>query len=118
MLSCGHWRQQDDQKTAPNGWFTVAFPVASSVSSSGHVEEFLVVLTTTTPAEIVQTAERLRKRLENYSHPGVGRVTASFGIAVTTSDEILDTLIHRADEALYAAKQQGRNRVSGAPVKI
>ena len=75
-------------------------------------EEFLVVLSTTNPADVAQTAERLRSRLAAHTHPGVGQVTASFGIAVTTSaSEKIETLLSRADEALYQAKHQGRNRV-------
>jgi diguanylate cyclase (GGDEF)-like protein len=76
-------------------------------------EEFIVVLTTTTPDEVNQTAERLRKQLEAYSHPEVGQVTASFGIATASCSEKLETLLQRADIAMYQAKQQGRNQVCG-----
>ena len=80
-------------------------------------EEFLVVLSNTTAADVVQTAERLRSRLAAHLHPGVGQVTASFGIATTTTaSEKIEILLARADEALYQAKKQGRNRVYPFPI--
>jgi diguanylate cyclase (GGDEF)-like protein len=42
------------------------------------------------------------------------RVTASLGVAVRQPRETLTELIHRADLALYRAKQEGRNRVCQA----
>ena len=74
-------------------------------------EEFIVIIPNTTAEEIYQTAEGLRQRLANYYHLEVGQVTASFGVALAESGEQLETLLKRADEALYLAKQQGRNRV-------
>lgn len=74
-------------------------------------EEFLVVLTPTTAAELHQTAERLRQLVAQYPYPRVGQVTASFGITLTQPDDQLETVLDRADNALYQAKQRGRNRV-------
>lgn len=42
---------------------------------------------------------------------GVARITASFGLAVAREQDSLDTLLSRADKALYAAKNAGRNRL-------
>ncbi|RUA22309.1 diguanylate cyclase [Billgrantia gudaonensis] len=44
--------------------------------------------------------------------PEAGRVTASFGVAASEPEPSLDTLMVRADRAMYAAKCQGRNRAS------
>ena len=58
--------------------------------------------------------EAMRLQLEAMpliTPQGLIYVTASFGLAISRSDETLDTLLSRADMALYAAKNAGRNRL-------
>ncbi len=78
-------------------------------------EEFLVILAPTTRETLYQAAEQLRQRLAEHPHPPVGQVTASFGVALAEAGEALEGLMKRADDALYEAKQAGRNRVVLAP---
>jgi len=76
-------------------------------------EEFIVMLPDTDRAGAMRVAEHLRQAMHSLSLPGVTRsVTASFGVA-TFPDDALDgeTLMRLADRALYAAKQNGRDRV-------
>ncbi|MBI3202135.1 MAG: GGDEF domain-containing protein [Myxococcales bacterium] len=76
-------------------------------------EEFLVVLPATDEAQAAVVAERLRARLAATPVRGTEhRVTASFGVAERAPGEALDSLLQRADRALYAAKDGGRNRVA------
>jgi len=79
-------------------------------------EEFAVLLPETGGAEAVALAERLRKVVAGLkvSHQGHEiACTCSFGVAVRMEDDaVLDTLLSRADEALYRAKRQGRDRIS------
>lgn len=73
-------------------------------------EEFVVLLPETTlePARIV--AERIRERAREPH--GLPPCTVSIGVAVSRHDETdFDSLLHRADQAMYRAKAQGRNRV-------
>jgi diguanylate cyclase (GGDEF)-like protein len=78
-------------------------------------EEFALLLPETTPAEAIETAERLRQAaaalvLDIQGQPL--RPTVSIGIAfLDKADLSLSDLMHRADLAMYAAKTQGRNRV-------
>lgn len=77
-------------------------------------EEFLVFLpkATTEGAQIV--AERMRQRIEalRVLHEGQPiRVTASFGIAPQTIDQLWTEAVAMADASLYLAKTQGRNRI-------
>lgn len=81
-------------------------------------EEFAVVLPGATAASAVAAAERIREaiaavdvRVDNGDRIPV---TASLGVAVLEGDKMMETaegLLHAADEALYAAKAGGRNRV-------
>lgn len=79
-------------------------------------EEFVVVLPETQMPGATKFAERLRERIANTGfvsqHGGV-RLTASIGVASYPTSEVhtVDDLFARADEALYRAKAEGRNRV-------
>ncbi|NOZ02656.1 MAG: GGDEF domain-containing protein [Deltaproteobacteria bacterium] len=68
-------------------------------------------------AAALATAERLREAVAGLnltSGSGDFRVTVSIGIAVMDDgDEYLDSLLGRADTALYLAKSEGRNTVRG-----
>lgn len=79
-------------------------------------EEFVVILPEVTASQAVEKAERLRLLIED--HPVVlddgGKVkyTLSIGVAEWDGEEVLDRLMVRADNALYQAKDAGRNKVS------
>ena len=74
-------------------------------------EEFLV-LASGTDAEGGRTlAEDLRTTIENSSPCGVSGITISLGVAQYAPPESISAWLHRADEALYRAKANGRNRV-------
>jgi diguanylate cyclase (GGDEF)-like protein/PAS domain S-box-containing protein len=79
-------------------------------------EEFLILLPMTHLAESFSVAERLRQWVERDIHtPDEVAVTISLGVAERRQDETLTHLLERADQALYAAKRAGRNRVIVAP---
>ncbi|WP_345985205.1 diguanylate cyclase [Sulfurimonas sp. HSL-1656] len=80
-------------------------------------EEFIIMLPNTPIANATRFAEALRHHIEalkipHKSSPGTGVVTVSFGVAETVDgDPDYETVIRRADAALYEAKAAGRNRV-------
>lgn len=74
-------------------------------------EEFVVICPETDEEGGAQVAETLRKAIEATDFPVIGTKTASFGIAQYIKGESVDTIINRADQALYSAKQLGRNRI-------
>jgi diguanylate cyclase (GGDEF)-like protein len=87
-------------------------------------EEFLMVLPETSLEGARAFAEKIRQRLEGMAIPlddgGLARVTVSIGVAsreglAAQSRARARALIAAADEALYAAKNRGRNRVETAP---
>ncbi len=74
-------------------------------------EEFAILLPETRVEDTYRVAERLRKTIEAKSSFREMPVTASLGIANWPSDGVMkEEVIHRADTALYRAKQTGRNR--------
>lgn len=74
-------------------------------------EEFVVVLTPTTEDNATKVLERFRKTLEEFEFPQVGRVTASIGMVKIHDQEHPTTVLEHADQALYYAKDHGRNQV-------
>jgi diguanylate cyclase (GGDEF)-like protein len=79
-------------------------------------EEFIVLLPDTPTDSSVVVAERIRKAMAAIRVPGVDReITASIGIATIPEHAgDSDELIRSADQALYAAKANGRNRIEVA----
>jgi two-component system cell cycle response regulator len=78
-------------------------------------EEFLIVAPSSDGLGTLALAERIRQAIESEpisTNAGVVRVTASFGVAVSGHAKPLesDALLRLADEALYRAKNHGRNR--------
>ena len=80
-------------------------------------EEFVVVMPDTRVADASVIADRIRAQVAGTAFSVMGgreslSVTISIGVAATTGDhDSTDALLKRADEALYEAKQTGRNRV-------
>ena len=78
-------------------------------------EEFLIAIADVDESALTASAERVSDRIRGLSvasgTSGAVSVTPSVGIAVSTSADSLESLIARADRALYAAKAAGRNCV-------
>ncbi|MES2584988.1 MAG: diguanylate cyclase [Pseudomonadota bacterium] len=77
-------------------------------------EEFIALLPHTTMETAIQVAERLRLRVADTHVPtpqGTIQVTLSGGCAQWRAGDTLESLVERADTALYRAKKNGRNRI-------
>ncbi len=81
-------------------------------------EEFICAMPDTDRESATAFAERVRLALAETTIPRIdARITASFGVAPLQTKDTPHSLIKRADEALYAAKDAGRNRVSIAETR-
>lgn len=74
-------------------------------------EEFIIIAPETNQKEAVEFAEKIRKALQNHHFSYDLSVTASIGVTQYRRNESLNTLLKRADNILYNAKRNGRNRV-------
>ncbi|MDK2962450.1 MAG: hypothetical protein PWP20_1576 [Eubacteriaceae bacterium] len=74
-------------------------------------EEFAVLMPDTSLEAAVAVAERIRLALKTYVHPAAGQVTASFGVSIRCRHEELLSFFTRVDQALYEAKESGRDQV-------
>lgn len=74
-------------------------------------EEFLVLAPETDLKGARNLARKLKERIERTNFGSVERITCSFGVTQWNKNDNLDTIINRADQAMYKAKNGGRNRV-------
>ena len=123
MLDIDHFKQVNDRYGHPAGdqvlqiFAEACQEVIRSTDLMGRVggEEFALLLPDTPSKSALYLAERLRLRINKYPYLAgdmLIEVTASLGVAeLQSSDADFKALLQRADEALYAAKHGGRNRV-------
>lgn len=74
-------------------------------------EEFILVLKVHSKEDLEKALEHLRKVIEIQDFPTVGQKTCSIGGSLYQEGEDIEKTIKRADEAVYEAKENGRNRV-------
>jgi len=102
---------------------SVALEIRNSLRDVDYVariggEEFVVVLAQAAEPEALRIAERIRADIERMvielgeDHPSL-RLTTSIGIASYQPEESVEDIMVRADRALYAAKECGRNCIIG-----
>jgi diguanylate cyclase (GGDEF)-like protein len=83
----------------------------SDIASRWGGEEFLVFCPQTGSDGAFALAEKLRTNIEKHEFEKVGYKTASFGVAQIEHGDSFEEMISRADKALYAAKNSGKNIV-------
>ncbi len=123
LLDVDHFKLINDKRGHSVGDIVlarIAALLSASVRSCDVVarwggEEFVIALPSTPLAGATLVAERVREALAESEilDPDHGRlgVTASFGVAELSPQESLESLVDRADRAMYGAKSAGRNRV-------
>lgn len=74
-------------------------------------EEFIIICINTDLEGAMVLAEKLREMIADHEFQLVGKKTCSFGVSQLRKHETIDALLIRSDQALYRAKDLGRNRV-------
>lgn len=74
-------------------------------------EEFLLLCPATSLEQAATLAERIRRKVESHSFAEIDAVTVSLGVTRALPGDTPESLVRRADEAMYDAKKAGRNRV-------
>jgi diguanylate cyclase (GGDEF)-like protein len=77
-------------------------------------EEFMLLAPETCLEQAAELAEKIRQHVELFAYKNVGTITISCGLAELKAGDTMDSLIKRADDALYRAKRKGRNRVEAS----
>lgn len=132
LLDIDHFKRFNDTYGHLNGdlcikfvsrWLSQFAPRSTDMCARFGGEEFAILLPNTNEADAVELAHQIRRKLSHQSlELDNGEhviVTASFGVAtlIATSEDDSNELIKIADEALYSAKREGRNRVGTPPVE-
>lgn len=74
-------------------------------------EEFMILMPQSDVEAAADAADKLRQKVVQHPFEQVGSLTVSFGVTAFTPKDDLDTFLKRVDNALYQAKEKGRNRV-------
>jgi diguanylate cyclase (GGDEF)-like protein len=129
MIDVDHFKRYNDANGHPQGNRVLKelaellhdnFKNTDVVARYGGEEFVVLLLETRSKEECVSVAERLRSMVEWCGFPRAetqpnGRITVSIGVSYCPEDgQSADELIQAADEALYRAKQGGRNKVAAA----
>jgi len=120
FLDIDHFKQVNDTYGHDVGdrvLIELANIISSTTRASDFVarwggEEFMITLQSTDTVHASILAEKLRVAVENYSFSIVGKLTISLGVTEYLNNESEESFIKRVDEALYEAKESGRNRVA------
>jgi len=74
-------------------------------------EEFMLLYVETDQEEVLELVEKLRLKIAQHQFSSSVKITASFGLTHYNKGDTIDAIIKRADDALYNAKHNGRNRI-------
>ena len=125
LLDVDHMKSINDRFGHPTGDLVIRHiaNVLAEVSRDNDTaarlggEEFALLLANIGPEKAAAAAERLRVAIAEHQLEKVGFITVSIGVAACPANANSDrTLYAASDEALYVAKNGGRNRVSIAPL--
>lgn len=119
MIDIDHFKKVNDKYGHPTGDIVLIniaqmiqelIPVEGMVARYGG-EEFIVILPYLQEKEMIKTAKKINKSIEKKNWIKTNRVTVSIGVSTFEKGDTRDSIVKRADLALYEAKKNGRNQV-------
>jgi diguanylate cyclase (GGDEF)-like protein len=75
-------------------------------------EEFVILLPNTSLENSINLLNKIRESISQIEHKIAGSITASFGVTSYQDGDDIESLFKRCDDALYDAKESGRNKVA------
>lgn len=119
LLDIDHFKQVNDihgHQVGDQVLIAVAKILAINTRQTDFVgrwggEEFMVICPHTDQTGVMTLAKNLRQILQSHDFPVVRQETASFGVTTYQPGDHANSIVARADKALYEAKRNGRNRV-------
>ena len=119
ILDIDHFKEVNDKYGHQRG-DSVLVEIASVLKDSLRItdyvgryggEEFIIIFPESSIADVKLIIEGVRLKIAQYDFEGVEHKTASFGLTAFKAGDTIETVVKRADNALYEAKENGRNRV-------
>ncbi|RXJ91543.1 diguanylate cyclase [Arcobacter sp. CECT 8983] len=74
-------------------------------------EEFVIICPESTVDGVVRLMELFKEKISSHEFTKVKNKTASFGVTMSQKGDTIESILKRADDALYRAKENGRNRI-------
>ena len=119
LFDIDHFKRVNDtygHQTGDQVLIQLAVTVGSAIRATDLLarwggEEFVLLLPGSDQNAARVLAEKLRLRVASQDFSDVDRITCSFGVAAWEPHDTADALLKKADDALYRAKKNGRNRV-------
>ncbi|WP_271272101.1 transporter substrate-binding domain-containing diguanylate cyclase [Aliamphritea hakodatensis] len=119
ILDIDYFKQVNDtfgHQTGDSVLVEVSELLVSSLRKTDYVgryggEEFIIIFPESNLDAVTVLLDALRVKIADHGFAEVGSLSASFGFTLSQSGDSIETIIARADEALYRAKEGGRNRV-------
>ena len=119
LLDLDHFKEVNDTHghlTGDEVLIAISKTLQKSIRSSDFLfrwggEEFMIVCLEASQTAITTFAEQIRAEISKQELNHVGYKTVSIGATISNNTDSIDSLIQRADDALYEAKETGRNKV-------